>query len=262
MTQAAHQIYFGSVFHQRKQPLSHSFRYRVFTCLLDLDELETLRQETHGFAYNRFGLFSFHDRDHGARDGSPLRPWVEAQLADQGLNTPCGRITLLCYPRILGYVFNPLSVYYCYDEADSLFAVVCEVKNTFGEQHVYVCRAERNERGQLAEQKAAKDFHVSPFIDLDGQYTFRFQAPGPKLRLEICHEGPGTLLLTGVTGTAEPLSTRTLFKGFFKYPLMTLKVIGAIHFEAFRLWRKGAKVYGHPKHSALTAETRPTIAAE
>ncbi|TNE37941.1 MAG: DUF1365 domain-containing protein [Alphaproteobacteria bacterium] len=254
MDQNPHQIYFGKVFHQRKRPLQHGFRYSVFTCLLDLDHLNALPKTAKGFGYNRFGLFSFYDKDHGPRDGNSLRSWVEAQLAQRGITKTCQGIRLLCYPRILGYVFNPLSVYYCYDESGSLFATIYEVKNTFGEQETYVCEVLREEDGAVMAQRAAKTFHVSPFIDLRGAYTFRFNEPGDQLSLQIRHDGPDTLLLTSVTGTARALRTATLFKCFFSYPLMTLKVISAIHFEALRLWRKGAKVFPHPKYMADTTK--------
>lgn len=249
-----HQLYFGRVVHTRLSPFRHGFSYRVFSALLDLDHLDDLSGSAWGFSYNHFNLFSFHDKDHGPRDGQPLKPWVKEVLAGAGVQSRLGNVRLLCYPRILGYVFNPLSVYYCYDDTGALVALIYEVANTFGERHLYIGEIEHPKPGSLEKknashiQTARKAFHVSPFFDRSGDYRFRLSCPESTLKLSIQLRKEGAAHLhTCFRGTARPLSTKALGIAFVKYPLMTLKVIGAIHFEALRLWMKGAKIFRKPE---------------
>jgi len=227
--------------------MRHSFVYRVFSCLIDLDELETLKR-VRGFAHNRFNLLSFHDRDHGPRDGRPLRPWIEARLAEAGIDLDGGSVRLLCFPRVLGYVFNPLSIWFCHHSDGSLRAVLYEVSNTFGERHGYLIRADRTARGGAIAQNCAKSFHVSPFISLEGRYVFRLRVPGRRLAIAIRHEdAEGPVMAAAQTGRRRRFASPTLLLAFVCYPLMTLKVIAAIHFEALRLWRKGARIHKRPE---------------
>ena len=244
-----HALYFGRVMHARVAPFRHRFEYRVFSALLDIDRLEELAAETSLFSYNRFNLFSFYDRDHGAKDGGPLRPWAEQMLRDAGIEEPIGQIRLLCYPRILGYVFNPLSVYYCYGADQQLLAMIYEVSNTFGEEHCYVGKVAESAGHKLFNvQETQKVFYVSPFIEVSGQYLFRFDAPEERIRLAVQQKENGSpQLFTNFSGTFRPFSSKTLAMAFLKYPLMTLKVIAAIHWEALRLWRKGAKYVPQPE---------------
>ena len=158
-------LYTGWVMHRRLWPKMHQFRYRVFSLLVDLDELPSLDRELKFFSWNRFGLFSFHDRDHG--DGRPLGEWLDALLKEAGIQADGAR-RALCYPRILGYVFNPLSVWFCHDRAGVLKAVIHEVHNTYEERHVYVLPAEGSDR--LVTQECRKNFYVSPFLSADCRY--------------------------------------------------------------------------------------------
>lgn len=241
MTEAAGSscLYRGTVVHHRLAPRVHRFAYRVFALFLDLDEIERLRGRLRLFSIDRFNLASFHHADHGARDGSPLRPWVEARLAEAGVGLKRPSIRLLCMPRLLGYVFNPISVYYC-SEGDALRAVVCEVKNTFGEQTAYVLPLDPSRRGERP--ACAKKMYVSPFIEMDATYEFRFVPPGRRLTLVIRESQAGRPVLVATqTGRRLPLSDRAILGCVLRDLLMTFKVTAAIHLEAARLWLKGVR---------------------
>jgi uncharacterized protein len=241
-------IYVGTVMHARLRPFKHRFAYRVFTLLLDLDALDDPARRPRLLARNRFGLFSIDDRDHGPRDGRPLRPWVEAALAKGGVDTGGGPITMLCFPRILGYVFNPLTIYWCRDREDRLRAVLYEVKNTFGDQHGYLVRVDPDRPGDApVVQRAEKGFYVSPFIGMTATYRFRLRDPGETLSVLIRQNVPeGPILIATLDGARRTLSDAGLLRVFFTHPLMTLKVFGAIHWQAVRLWLKGAAFHRRP----------------
>jgi uncharacterized protein len=227
-------LYLGRVMHHRLRPRRHRFVYRVFSLLLDLDRLGELDRGLRLLAVDRPNLLSFWQRDHGARDGSPLRPWVEAQLRAHGLEEAGARVLLLCFPRLLGYAFNPLSLYYCHDAQGRLAAIVCEVKNRCGEQHAYVLPA------GPARQSAAKTFYVSPFLAMAARYRFRLEPPGERLSVVIQEEvAQATTLVATLTGERRPLTDAQLLRAVLRLPLMTYKVIVGIHYEALRLWLKG-----------------------
>ncbi|MVT00229.1 DUF1365 domain-containing protein [Devosia marina] len=228
-------IYVGHVVHQRHRPKKHHLRYRVFSLLIDLDELPVLNR-LKWFGHNRRALFSFSDADHG--DGLALRDWVNRHLASEGLG-PAGRVRLLCYPRILGYVFNPLTVWFCDDASGRPLATIYEVHNTFRERHSYVLPAS-------ADQVADKAFYVSPFIDMNCRYEFRLTPPGDKVRIAI-HETQDDrpLLYAAFTGDRHELTDAKLMRLFVTHPLMTLKVTASIHFEALRLIAKGIRIRWH-----------------
>ncbi len=154
-------IYVGNVIHKRFKPKEHFFKYRVFSLLLDLSEINLIQKKISFFSYNRFNLISFFDKDHGNRDGSNLKDWVIKNIQKYNIETKNIRIKLLCYPRILGYVFNPLSVFFIYNENFSLVAILYEVKNTFGEQHTYVFKTEN--RLKLIENKCQKKIFCISF---------------------------------------------------------------------------------------------------
>jgi hypothetical protein len=231
----------GVVMHHRLRPFRHRFVYRVFSLLLDPDRLDSLDRRLRLFSAERGNLFSFQNRDHGARDGSPLRPWIEARLAEVGLDLAHGPIRLLCFPRVLGYVFNPLSIYFCYDPANVLRAIVYEVKNTFGGQRAYALPVgELRADGQIR-QACGKDFYVSPFIDLEAGYRFKLIPPTDRLSVVIQEEvEAGTQLVATLSGRRVPLTDRQLLRAALRMPFMTHKVIAGIHWEALKLWRKGA----------------------
>jgi uncharacterized protein len=238
-------LYFGTVLHQRLRPVRHDLDYRVFTMLVDLDELPGLGARLKLLSHNRFNLFSFHDRDHGARQNEPLKPQIEAKLGEAGIDLAGGRIRLLCFPRILGYVFNPLSVYFCHHRDGSLRAILYEVSNTFGEQHGYLIPVRGPDA--VVRQSCAKEFYVSPFMAMEGRYEFRLAAPAERLAVYIRQlDRDGPILHASLEGNRAPLDDATLARAFLRYPLMTLKVIAGIHWEALRLWRKGLRLVPRP----------------
>ena len=230
-------IYNGIVKHRRFKPIEHSLNYRTFSILLDLDEIENLAKSISIFSLNKFNIFSFYNRDHGARDGSSLKDWVKKNLKKFNISNNITTIKLLCYPRVFGYVFNPLSIFYCYEKND-LKAIFYEVKNTFNEQHTYIFKIKNNEK---IEQKCKKKFYVSPFMDMETYYNFKLINPKEKLSIFIRQTDEEETVLTATqTGDKKEFSFNQLLINFFKYPLMTIKIISSIHYEAFFLWKKGA----------------------
>ena len=175
-------IYNGTVVHKRFKPRIHFFRYKVFSLLIDLSELSTLDKKINFFSYNRFNLISFFDKDHGERDGTSLIEWVKKNLRENNIDAEEIKIKLLCYPRILGYVFNPLSVFYIYDNDEKLISILYEVKNTFGEQHTYIFKIEND---NLLQHNCEKKFHVSPFIEMNCNYFFKILKPSEKISVII-----------------------------------------------------------------------------
>ena len=232
-------IYNGTVIHKRFKPKSHFFRYKVFSLFIDLSELNTLEKKISFFSYNRFNLISFFDKDHGNRDGLSLIEWVKKNLKENRINSDEIKVRLLCYPRILGYVFNPLSVFYVYDKNENLISVLYEVKNTFGEQHTYIFKVEN---GQLLQHNCSKKFHVSPFIEMNCDYFFKILKPSEKISIIINqYQLKEKILYASQDGTRVDFTSLELIKSYLKHPLMTFKIISAIHFEAFKLWVKGIK---------------------
>ena len=233
-------IYNGTVIHKRFKPKIHYFKYKVFSILIDLYELENLSKKIKFFSYNKFNLVSFYEKDHGDRDGSSLILWVKKNLEDNNINSENVKIKLLCYPRILGYVFNPLSVFYIYDESEKLVCILYEVKNTFGEQHTYIFKVDNDQK--LYQHNCSKKFHVSPFIEMNCKYFFRLLKPGEKISVIIDqYQTDEKILYASQDGKRVDFNTKELIKSYFKHPLMTFKIISAIHFEAFKLWAKGIK---------------------
>ena len=183
-------IYRGSVMHSRLRPMRHRFEYRVFSLLVDVDELPALARRLKWLSHNRFNLMSLHDRDHGdARPGEPLRAWAERTLCAAGIEPPRGPIELLCFPRLLGYVFNPLSLWFCRDPAGRLMAVIYEVHNTFGGRHAYALPVVAGQDERVLQQRCGKELYVSPFIPMEAQYSFRLKPPGEAFALLIRERG-------------------------------------------------------------------------
>ena len=234
-------IYSGFVTHRRFKPKRHFFTYKTFSLLIDLNEIENLSKKIKLFSYNKFNILSFYNTDHGPRDGSSLVCWVKNALAKAKIDIGSGTIKLLCYPRFFGYVFNPLSIFYCYDENLQLKAILYEVKNTFNEQHTYVFSASPS--SNLILHKCNKKFYVSPFMEMETFYNFRLLNPGKILNVFIKQaDSEGTLLTACQAGKKIEMSSKNLLFQFLKHPLMSFKVILAIHFEALRLWIKGVKL--------------------
>tara|TARA_Y100000389_G_C17340180_1_gene452870 strand:+ start:33 stop:797 length:765 start_codon:yes stop_codon:yes gene_type:complete len=233
-------IYSGSVIHKRFKPKEHFFKYKVFSLFLDLSELNELDDKLNFFSLNKFNLISFHEVDHGNRDGSSLFDWVKNNLSNNNVSTVNIRVKLLCYPRILGYVFNPLSVFFVYDQNENLISILYEVKNTFGEQHTYFFKVEN--QNKLIQNNCSKKFHVSPFIEMNCNYFFKILNPAQKLSVIIDqYDQKGKILFASQDGERSDLTSKNLMKSYLKHPLMTFKIISAIHFEAFKLWMKGIK---------------------
>ncbi len=233
-------IYNGSVIHKRFKPKEHFFKYKVFSLLIDLSELNELNDKLKFFSINKFNLISFYEKDHGERDGSSLFSWVKFNLRNNNIITENIKIKLLCYPRILGYVFNPLSIFFIYDKNENLISILYEVKNTFGEQHTYVFKIERENK--LIKNNCSKKFHVSPFIEMNCDYFFTISNPGENLSVKINqYDQEGKILFASQDGRRFDLTSKNLMNSYIKHPLMTFKIISAIHFEAFKLWIKGIK---------------------
>ncbi|KJS37924.1 MAG: hypothetical protein VR70_11395 [Rhodospirillaceae bacterium BRH_c57] len=237
-------LYLGTVMHNRVKPVRHQFSYTVFSVLIDLDEVAGLGLRS--LRHNRFGLLSFHDRDHGPGDGSPLKPWIAARLAEAGIVAD-GPVRILCFPRVLGFVFNPLSVWFCHAADGTLAATVHEVSNTFGQKHFYIIPAQVEADG-LIHQDCAKAFYVSPFMPMATDYHFRILPPGERVSVIIRQtDAEGTVFHASLAGRRVPLTDRALLGAFFRHPLMTLKVVAGIHLEALRLWRKGMTLQPRPE---------------
>ena len=230
-------IYNGVVTHKRFKPVKHFLKYKTFSFFIDLDEIEKLDKDNIIFSFNKFNIFSFYNKDHGDRDGKSLKVWVTDSLRKFNINEKINKIKLLCYPRIFGYVFNPLSIFYCYQDGE-LKVVFYEVKNTFNEQHTYIFKVKDS---NIVAQTCKKKFYVSPFMNMDTYYSFRLLNPNEKLSVSIKQTDEKDTILTAVqTGERKDFNLKQLVVNFFRYPLMTIKIISAIHFEALLLWKKGA----------------------
>lgn len=237
-------LYVGSVRHRRLRPRTHQLRYRMFSILLDLDELDALDRRLRLFSRNRFNLIAFHDRDHGDGSRKPLRAQVESHVRATGLAEPVGTIELLAMPRVLGFVFNPISLYFCYGRDGALLAILYEVSNTFGERHTYVMPVASN--GTDVRQDCAKRFHVSPFLPMNLRYAFRMRPPGQSLLVAInVLDAQGPILVAVQTGIRRELSDAELVRVTLTHPLMTWKVVAGILWEAARLWIKRVPVHRH-----------------
>lgn len=243
-------LYIGNVTHTRLKPARHRLRYRVFMGLFDIDRLAETARVTKFFGYNRGDLISFYDRDHGDGSGAPLRPQIERVLREAGLEAG-GAIRVLCMPRVLGHVFNPLSVYFCYDRSGDLRAIVHEVNNTYGERHFYALPTHARAGARIL-QNCAKSFRVSPLLPMELDYNFAIAPPEEKVSINItAADARGPVLLASFAGERRAFSTASIIKAWLTHPALTWKVIAGIHWEAlatfFKLgvarassWMKGA----------------------
>lgn len=229
-------IYVGRVFHRRLKPREHRLAYRLFLMCLDLDEAPSLSSKGRLFGFNRAAPLAFHERDHGDGGERPLKAQIEERVRAAGLETG-GPVRVLCMPRLLGFVFNPITVYLCHDAQGRPSAVVHEVNNTFGDRTAYVLPA-----GQARPLRAIADksMHVSPFMDMDCRYAFAMNEPGDRFSLHITVErGGDAWLATGFDGERRPFTDRALLAAWLADPLLTLKVVAGIHWEALKIWLKG-----------------------
>lgn len=240
-----HQLLISEVMHARARPKRNVFRYHVYYLVLALSSLNTLPRRL--LSLNRFNLFSLYAQDYG-RDVQP-EAWMRARLAQWGITKADGEILLMTMPRILGYAFNPVSFWFCLDAEGGLRAVLADVTNTFGERHAYLLHHDDQRVITPDDVLAArKQFHVSPFIEITGHYKFRFTLTEKRIGVWIDHyDAQGLLLATSVVGERRALTPRALLACFFRYPMVTLKVIGLIHYQALRLFFKGIRYHVKPQ---------------
>ncbi len=243
------QLCFGNVHHSRLRPARNSFSYGVFFLRLPLRSMQSRTIPAVLFSHNRFNLLSFHDRDHG--DGEQaLLPWIDKLLKLEGITDADGEMWLQTFPRVLGYVFNPVSFWFCHRRDGTLRAVLCEVSNTFGERHCYLL----DQSAPIADGDiltARKVFHVSPFCRVEGSYRFQFKrnrhltGEGTLARIDY-HDVDGPLLLTSITGATRELNNLAVVHALLRFPLMTFMVMGRIHWQALKLWLKHVPFYRKP----------------
>jgi DUF1365 family protein len=255
MAATASGLYVGTVFHRRLRPRVHALKYDIYMLLIDLDEAAGLTKRLKWLNAGKFGLMSLNLSDFGDRSTTPLRQQIERSLAKAGIPGG-GPIRLLTMPRILGYGFNPLSVFFCHDRAERLTAILYEVSNTFGQRHSYLMPVAAD--GAVC-QAVEKQFHVSPFMDMDLTYRFSVVPPtgaeDETATVNITVEdGDGAMLLTGFSGERKPLTDRNLMLAWIAHPLLTLKVIVGIHWEAILLILKGLRL-----RSGRVPETPVTV---
>jgi DUF1365 family protein len=232
-------IYTGRIMHMRLIPKKNKFQYKFFSLFLNIDCLDETFRKFKLLNLNRFGLLSFYEKDHGLRDGSLLRTWVDRQLKMNSMPA-ADNIFLLSFPRMLGYVFNPFSAYFCYSKG-TLSSIIYEVKNTFGDQIVYVSNG-LEEEPNIIRHNHIKEMYVSPFIEMNQTYRFSIKPPKDRLSIRIKQSGlEGETLIATQNGKAIELNDANLLKCMLTHPLMTLKVIIGIHWEAFRLALMGIK---------------------
>lgn len=237
-------LYHGKVSHVRLLPRHHAFRYPALFICVPLSRLDELH--TRMFSINRFNLFSLDERDHGKGYGTAQ--WIRSVLADEGVTEADGETWLMTMPRILGFVFNPVSFWWCHDSAGNLRAVLCEVNNTFGERHCYLVMApDRGTINDTTTLDCRKVFHVSPFLEIKGSYRFRFSYQSGRRTVRIDYVDDGELALkTVVTGQSLPLDDKHLVKTFFSFGLATLMVVLRINWQALKLLLKGIRFHSKP----------------
>ena len=250
----------SKVFHARLRPHPHRFSYTVLSMLIDLDRLDEAHNQRSVFSVGGFNILGFSPADHGPCDGSALRPHIEALLAKAGTGQAPHRLLLLAFPRLFGIVFNPISVYYCYDRADRLTALVYEVRNTFGQIHSYVAPVALTATGDVPAHERDKLFYVSPFMDMPLRYRFLIDDPGETFRLKIIErDAQGPVLTALMKGDALPDSSAAMLRAAFASPLFGFKVMIGIHWQALKLWLKGHHLRPRPAPPARASFDEPGL---
>ena len=246
-------FYKGSVTHRRHSKVSHKLRYRIAYILLDLDRLDEAGSASRFLGVERAGLLSFRARDHGDGNTNDLATWVRSYLRRQDVDEDAARIELMALPRMFGFVFNPIAVYFIYDREDNLHHILYQVTSTFSQRHFYLCRAEQ--AGPVISQTSDKRLYVSPFFDVEGNYHFKVQPPADRFALTIRYDhATGEKALTAcLAGLRTPVSSWETIKVLIGFPLMTIGVVVGIHWHALKLWLKGARyrsrAAAHGEHS-------------
>ena len=241
-------LFSNIVIHQRLMPFKYRFKYSLISFYVYYDELKSLDASISCFSYNKFNIFSFHEKDHGYRDHRSLKQFVKDILSKNSIKYNQLKFSILCFPRILGYVFNPLSVIFCFEQ-DALIAILYEVKNTSNEQHTY-CFANKNfSIKKIYQHRCKKKFYVSPFIEMNSYYKFSTQTPSEDLSLliEQFNTKDEKVLFASQIGKRTYFTSATILKSFFKNPLMTFRVIFGIHYQAIRIFFKGGRYYPRNK---------------
>ena len=243
----------SSIVHRRYGEVKHFFKYKVPSIFLDLDEVETIKKKSKIFSINSFNIFSFNEKDHGYRDERSIKEYVTKFLKEYEINFNKLKIKILCFPRIFGYVFNPLSVLYCYDE-DTLIAIFYEVKNTSDEQHTYVFANSENTEQKTLKHECSKDFYVSPFIGMQGKYLFTNKLTSNYINIviDLYNNNNQRILMASQSGEFIDFKASKLLKYNLLNPLLGLKVMIAILFEAFRVVINGGKYYSRKKKTEDT----------
>lgn len=250
-------LYFGEVTHRRFSPKKHMLQYRIFSLFIDLDRMEELGKMSWLLSINKFNFISFYEKDHGDRfhgRSNGLKKFIIGEITSRFPFLEIKHVFLLAMPRVLGYVFNPLSIYFCYDDNRLLKAVLYEVTNTFGQRHNYIFETSASNDGKYFHE-CSKMFYVSPFLGMDLDYKFNITVPDKSFSLAIqsCR-GSEIVMNAAQVMTFAELSNKNLVLALVSFPLMTIKVIAGIHFEALKLWLKGVKLV--PNTSPVDKSTR------
>jgi len=242
-------LYVGKVMHERFQKVAYHFRYQTNSIKVDVDTIQAESAQTKGLSLNRWNLFSVNFKDHGARDGGDWRQWCETFLQSYGITVPLHKIELVCFPRFLGYSFNPLAMWYVYNTENQLIAVIGEVSNTFGQWHHYVLANGGKPIKERVKAQAKKVFHVSPFLGMDCEYFFTLKQPSEtyQVRIDETENGQPKLLAVQV-GQRQKLNGINLLKAALKLPFNTLWIMWLIHWWALKIWLKGGRFHSTPKH--------------
>lgn len=239
-------LYACRVMHARHAPIRYRFRYRTFSLLLDIDRLEAVDRMSPLLSVDRLNLLSFHRRDHLPPGETSLRGWIDRVLKAHGIDPAGLSIRLLCMPRVLGWGFDPLSLWFCETPDGRPAAILAEVHNTFGERHCYLLPAADGD--WPVRSRRGKVFHVSPFMGLDGHYDFSIGAPGEQLRIAITlNDGTSRLMTASQTGRRLRLHTGSLLEQFLRVPFQTAKVLGGIHWHALKIWLRGVPFHSKPE---------------
>jgi DUF1365 family protein len=241
-------LYRGEVYHARHKPFFHNFRYRIFSLWINIDDFDNAVTVDRYFSFNRFNILSLYHKNHGARDGSKIRPWIERAAKEKGIVIENGAIYMLTFPSVLGFIFSPLTLYFCFDKDVNLKAILYQVKNTFGEQHGYLLATEQPSERTI-KQNTKKVFHVSPFINMDCHYHFTVTAPSDKgfhIVIQQTQDNEELLTATWSGHEALPLNDKNILSVFFSVPFMGVKIVAAIHWQALKLWWKRAKFHKSP----------------